>query len=205
MVAFVAPLLERGRRMIAIDGDAHGDSPGTRTNPIAFAAKLNATGQELGGLEAIVAHSFGAAASTIAISNGMDVAKMVYIADPAAYQQVLANVGRRLLKLPPRAFHDYIKRIEFELQAHLEDMNVAKIIRDFTIPALVLHSIDDREVPHTEGHKVADAWPGSQMVTFDDLGHTRILWDPISVNQCIAFISHDLVPADNMPVSNQAN
>ena len=188
MGAFVTPLLEQGRRVIAIDGDAHGDSPGTRTNPVAFAAKLTAVGDELGPLEAVIAHSFGAATTTIAISDGLRVEKMVYIAGPAEYRQVLETVGRRLFQLPPKAFDHYVDRIEAELQGRLDDINIPEIVCKLTVPALIMHAMNDDEVPFGEGQKVANAWPGSEMASFKDLGHTRILWAPPSVNRCVEFI-----------------
>ena len=104
MGALVAPLLRRNRFVIGIDGDAHGDSPGSRTNPIAFAAKLLAASQELGPLDAVIGHSFGAAAIVIAISIGMQVTKMVYIAGPSDYRNVLENVGLHYCDFRHRLF-----------------------------------------------------------------------------------------------------
>lgn len=70
-------------------------------------------------LDAIIAHCFGAATSSIAIINGLQVSIMVYIAGPATDQQVLDNVGRTL-NIPPKAFHSFVQRVEHELGQTLE-------------------------------------------------------------------------------------
>ncbi len=193
MCAFIDPLLQQGRRVIAIDGDAHGDSPGRRTNPVRFAELILAAGKELGSLDAIIAHSFGAATSSIAIINGLQVSKMVFIAGPATYQQVLDNVGRTL-NIPPKAFRSFVKRVEHELGRKIEEMDIGKFVQHANSSALVLHSLDDDEVPYTEGVKIAEAWPNARMVTFENLGHLRILWDPKSVNAAVDFVTGNPIP-----------
>jgi pimeloyl-ACP methyl ester carboxylesterase len=189
MGAYIQPLLDRQRRVIAIDGDAHGDSPGRKTNPIQFAEVLQTAVAELGSIEAIIAHSFGAATSAIAISNGMRIGKLVYIAGPARYEQVLKTVGQRMFQLPARAYQSFVRSVEREIGMLADDMDIARLVENFAIPGLVMHSRDDAEVDFQEGQRVAEAWPGATMVSFADLGHTRILWDPRSVQPCIDFVS----------------
>ena len=190
MCAFIEPLLQQGRRVIAIDGDAHGDSPGWRTNPIQFADRLLDAANEIGPLESVIAHSFGAGTSTIAIAKGLRTEKMVYIAGPADYRQVMEN-ARGILNLPPRAFDHMIRHLEKELGVPSSAMNITPVIEKLTIPCLVMHSRDDKDVAHTEGEKIARAWPGATMKSFDNLGHLQILWNDESVSAGVEFVTQN--------------
>lgn len=186
--AFVKPLLEKGFRVIAVDGPAHGESPGTQTNPVHFAQGLLAAAAEIGPLHAIIAHSFGAAASTIAIMQGLQTNKLVYAGGPATYAEVLNRVGRGLFDLPPKAFEQFVKLVEKRVGLSVDEMDVTQIAEQMDIPALIIHALNDVEIPYAEGEKVADAWPNARLIAFSDLGHRKILWDPASVSAAVAFI-----------------
>ena len=84
-------------------------------------------------------------------------------------------------------------------------MRISEIVRDFSIPAMIVHSLDDSDVPHSEGQQVADAWPESQLETYKDLGHTRMLWEPASVNRCVEFVTENKTTAPLLPTSQGAN
>src|SRR6478672_7473873 len=69
---FIAPLNAAGYQVIALDGPAHGKSPGEQTNPVDFAHGLLGAGQELGPLAGVIAHSMGAASTALALRQGLD-------------------------------------------------------------------------------------------------------------------------------------
>lgn len=190
MCAFIEPLLSHGRHVIAIDGDAHGNSPGWRTNPIQFADRLFDAAHEIGPLESLIAHSFGAGTSSIAIARGLQTEKMVFIAGPADYRQVMEN-ARGILNIPARAFDHMIRHAEKQLGVPSSAMDITRIIEKLTIPCLVMHSRDDNDVAHSEGEKIARAWPGATMKSFDNLGHMRILWHDKSVKAGVDFVTQN--------------
>jgi len=55
-------------------------------------------------------------------------------------------------------------------------------------PLLVVHDIDDTEVPYAEGARLAEHWPRAQLMTTRGLGHTRILRAPEVVAAASAFV-----------------
>jgi pimeloyl-ACP methyl ester carboxylesterase len=56
------------------------------------------------------------------------------------------------------------------------------------VPALIVHSADDRITAFVGGQAVARAWRGSAFRGVDGLGHRRILRDPETVAAVLAFI-----------------
>ena len=68
---FVEPLVQRGLRVIALDGPAHGASPGTEAGPYHFARALCAVQADVGPFRAAVGHSMGGASITLALHDGL--------------------------------------------------------------------------------------------------------------------------------------
>ncbi|HET6763130.1 MAG TPA: alpha/beta hydrolase, partial [Longimicrobiaceae bacterium] len=99
--AFAGPLAAAGMRVVALDGPAHGDSPGSETNLLEFGRALVAVERELGPLEAVVAHSFGCASTLVATDIGLRPRRLVLIAGPSSIPDVLRRFAA-MVGLPPR-------------------------------------------------------------------------------------------------------
>ncbi len=193
--AFVAPLVAAGHRVIVLDGPAHGDSPGERTNAVLFAKALLAVDREAGPFAAIVAHSFGAATSTLALTRGLRAARMVAIASPSALTKVVQRF-HQMIGLPERAarqFHDLLKR---RAGVSVEELDIARLSSRLTIPALVFHDPADAEVPFTEGRAIAAAWPGARLRVVQGAGHRRILRTPEVIAETVDFVMGERVVAE---------
>ncbi|RZA28881.1 MAG: alpha/beta hydrolase, partial [Lysobacteraceae bacterium] len=72
------------------------------------------------------------------------------------------------------------------LQAHV---NVPHIAR----PALVVHDLEDREVPWAEGERYARYWPQARLLTTTGLGHHRIASQPEVIADALRFLAGDVV------------
>jgi pimeloyl-ACP methyl ester carboxylesterase len=185
---FVDPLVAAGFRVVAVDGPAHGESPGRRTDLIEFTEALRRIGRDLGPLAAIVAHSFGGATSTLAIERGLDVGAIVLIASPSSIDEVLAwfeelvGLGRRAR----RAFRD---EIEYRTRVKIADVEIYERVSELRVPSLVVHDRDDREVPFRDAERLSSRWPGARLLATDGLGHRRILKDDRVIAAVVAFVS----------------
>ena len=81
MASFAKPLADKGYRVIAFDGPAHGASEGHMTNVGEFSLFLIRMQKEIGQtFKAVIAHSFGSGCTVLAKSRGLDVEKLVLIA-----------------------------------------------------------------------------------------------------------------------------
>ena len=121
--AFVDPLVAAGFRAVALDGPAHGDSPGRTTTGPEFARAMVATRDAVGPLAAVVGHSFGGFTSLLAVSRGLPTARIVTIGTPASVPEVLRDF-LRLVRLPERALPSMIAALEARVKAPMASFEV---------------------------------------------------------------------------------
>src|SRR5215207_7660872 len=79
MAAVAESLVDQGYRAVAFDMPAHGRSPGKRSNLVEWVRALRAIERWAGGFAAMVGHSFGAAAVTFALEEGVRAERAVLI------------------------------------------------------------------------------------------------------------------------------
>src|SRR5436305_2601229 len=91
MTSLVDPLVAAGFRAVALDLPGHGESAGSVSSLIHFASALVRAAALFRPVRGVVAHSFGAAASTYAISSGLAVERAVFFAPPAGFESFWAR------------------------------------------------------------------------------------------------------------------
>ena len=174
--AFALALKERGYQPVSIDLPAHGATAGSQTNLLEFAASVGAMVRSLGGVAGIVAHSFGAAATTVALRDDIDVGRLVYLAPSEDFDHFPRVFGRSL-GLSAHLAERMKRRIERRLGATMNELRGGHLAPRMTAPLLVVHDEHDNDVPWTDGVTYAKAWPGARLVSTRGLGHRRILRD----------------------------
>jgi pimeloyl-ACP methyl ester carboxylesterase len=188
VAAFVEPLTAAGYSVIAFDAPAHGKTPGRRTNILEFAAALRAIAATCGPLHGVIAHSFGGMALAYALHHGVDAGRIACISAPARLEFLVERFGR-MLALPKPVLTELRRRLEKRFNANVwELMSTESNARTLTLPALIVHDRDDREVPWRQGAMIADAWPGAQWLETRGLGHRRILRDAATVKAVVDFL-----------------
>jgi pimeloyl-ACP methyl ester carboxylesterase len=191
LAAFVAPLLARGFRVVALDGPGHGASPGRRSSGPEIGRALAAVAAELGPASGVVAHSLGAAAVTFAMREGLTVGRAAFIGPPAD-PLVWVDMFARRLGLGPSVMSEMKRRSEARIKARWADLPLVPLHGVPTPPPLlVVHDRDDREVSWDDGVSVAAAWPGARLMETEGLGHRRVLRDPSVVASVSAFLAAD--------------
>jgi pimeloyl-ACP methyl ester carboxylesterase len=175
--AFVPALTARGWRVVAFDAPAHGDSPGTRTTLAAIAEAVRGVAAHVGDLDGVIAHSFGAAATTVALARGLRARRVAYL---APLFLVADSVGRYLdgIGLSPRGRDQFRAELAAANLAGPEKLDGRALAPDLDLPLLVVHDEADREVPYRDAIAAAATWPGARLITTVGLGHRRILDDP---------------------------
>jgi pimeloyl-ACP methyl ester carboxylesterase len=199
-------LAAEGLRAVLIDAPNHGDSgPGSlgpKTSLLPdFSRALEALIGAIGPAYAVVGHSLGAAAATVALLDGVRADKAVFIAppsDPIAFTRTLAGmlgfgerIRARMVRIAER--RSGVGLASLALPAHParrgEDPDHIGLP-----PALVLHDAGDRVVPIADGRTVAERWPGAQLVETSGLGHNRILRDEAVVAAVAGFLGRNTDP-----------
>jgi pimeloyl-ACP methyl ester carboxylesterase len=189
--AFVAPLLARGFRVIAVDGPGHGESSGRRSSGVEIGRALTDVAVQCGPARGVIAHSLGAAAVTFAIREGLPVQRLAFVGPPADPLTWVARFGRQL-GLDAAVMAEMRRRSEERIQARWDDLPLVPLRGlEPPPPLLVVHDRDDREVRSTDGAAIAAAWPGARLLETEGLGHRRVLRDPAVVGTVAAFLAGD--------------
>jgi pimeloyl-ACP methyl ester carboxylesterase len=188
MGAFAQPLADAGFEVIAFDAPGHGTSSGRQSSLPHFAWALRHVAGALGGdLHGVIGHSAGCAAATLAMHDGLRVKRAVFCAPPlhpADYTRVFGTMfglGKDVID----ALH---MRIEERFLRKWEDYSLARIAPRMSAALLVIHDRGDDDTVYEGGARLAELWPGAQLMTTEGLGHRRILREPATVQAAVAFV-----------------
>lgn len=187
LTPFVAPLVDRGYSVVAFDAPGHGASPGSRSSLPHFAWAIRAVADTLPTTHAIIAHSLGCAAATLAMRDGLSVNRVVYLAPPLNPVDYTARFGD-ILGLDDATIRGLQKRIEERFARKWSDYSLAESARLMTVPLLVVHDREDRDTFWSEGAALAEAWPDARLLTTEGLGHRRILRDEKVIEEITGFV-----------------
>jgi len=186
MEAFVAPLVESGHYVAALDLPAHGRSEGRLTAIPEMAAAIEAVARRVGPVKAVVGHSLGATAAALALYRGLRAERAVLIAPAGEPRTFLARFSTAL-GLGAERTRGLAAAMERRV-GPMTDLDVARFAPSQRAPLLVVHDPADREVPFAHGKAIADAWPGSRLMTAATLGHRRLLADREVVREVVRFV-----------------
>ncbi len=192
------PLVQRGFRVVAFDAPGHGEAGGRMTGLPEMATAIELVAAHVGPVHAIMAHSMGAAATTFALSRGMAVERAVYISPPENPGGYLYPVAR-LLGFGEEVARRAQKRIERRFSFQFDDTRGTLLAPRLEVPMLLVHDGDDPEVPLEEGSRLAEAWPGSELMTTKGLGHHRILRTRSVIEAAVDFLGQPDQPGWSGP------
>lgn len=187
MGAYIAPLVARGYRVVTFDAPAHGAANGRQTALPEAAEAISKVAAHLGPLAGVIAHSNGAAATSVALSRGMGSARVVYISPPEDLGRFLNGVAR-FLGFTGAVAARTRARVEARFGVGFDALRGAPLAARQSIPALIAHDRADPMVPFADGQRIADAWPGAELIETEGLGHARILRDPGVVAAAVRFL-----------------
>jgi pimeloyl-ACP methyl ester carboxylesterase len=203
IAAWLPQLRADGYAVVAFDQPAHGRSPGRQATLPDFTRHLLAVGKHFGPAAAVIGHSLGGAATMLAMARGLRADRAVLIApaaDPVAAAERFANlmwIGASLCERMFAYFERLVGTTFDEQQAHRNAPSIGR-------PALIVHDLEDRDVPWAEGERYARYWPDSRLLTTRGLGHRRVLDDADVIAAGMRFlhgeeVGEHLVSSPNLP------
>lgn len=189
---FAAALAAAGYRVVAFDGPAHGASPGRRTTLVEFANAVQAVAHWIGPIHAVVAFSFGAAATTALptrFNDGGSLPRLVLLAAPGSMQAVAERFAA-LLKLPPAVVVRMVRHIRERFGRDPEEFSLMHVGSTLAVErALLIHDRHDEFVPFAEAEAIAAAWPALQFAPTTGLGHNQLLRDAGVIERVVEFLA----------------
>ncbi len=187
--AFVTPLLNAGYQVLAFDAPAHGSTAGEQTSGLEMAQAIATVAQHQGSIEGIIAHSLGAASTTLALSTGMKARKVVYLGAICRLSNN-ATIFAKRARLSPETEVAFRRLFEVQFGPDIwQRFAVDRTAKNLSIPALLFHDRSDREVPFEESNAIAQAWPEARLIETSGLGHKRILRNEFVIQQTVDFMT----------------
>ena len=186
-VPLVDALRAAGYAVVTFDQPGHGRSSGHTATLPEFARSVAAVGRHFGRAAAVIGHSLGGAAAAIALHDGLDAERAVLIAPPAD----LSAAADRFAEFVGLAAHlrePLHRALEARAAVRFEDLQAHRHVREIDRPALIIHDLNDREVPWEEGERYARYWPSSRLLSTTGLGHNRILGDTGVIGAVLDFL-----------------
>jgi len=192
LAAFVEPLIAAGYGVVTYDAVGQGESARGMTSMPEFARSLAAVVQREGAPHAIIAHSMGCAGATLALSWGLQVERLVFLA-PAADPPAWVAEFARQLGLTAGVVDRVRARSERRLRVRWSDLDVCNLARALPAPPelLIVHDEADETVRWQDGSAIAAAWPNARLVTTQGLGHRGVTSDRGVVRQALDFVTSD--------------
>lgn len=202
--SFILPLVEAGYRVIAYDAPGHGDSPGNTASLVDFSESLNAILEQLGVVEGVIAHSLGAAATTLSLADNKKISWAVYIAPPLQPRDYVHKLAS-YLKASPQVTSLMIALMSVHFRRSWESLDIPTLAKSLATPLLVIHDEEDKDVLFYEGAQLAKAWPKAQLIATQGLGHRRILHNTEVIKEVVTFIkTHEKQLAPALAINQKA-
>ncbi|KAJ3334891.1 hypothetical protein HDU93_007117, partial [Gonapodya sp. JEL0774] len=128
--AFIPPLVEKGYRVIALDMPSSGGSPGKYANPVVFA----------NGLEGFVREN-----------------DVVTIGTPDSPVDILNRFAQAIGVARTRASRYLKEELQRLISVPLDSATTSFLSQHLFTPLLVIHDTNDKEVPISDGHTIAES------------------------------------------------
>jgi pimeloyl-ACP methyl ester carboxylesterase len=192
MLAMVDPLVALGHQVVCFDLPAHGESSGKVTNLSACAQALVDLIDHVGGVDRIIAHSFGGAVTAYALSRirpGQlgSKGRITLIASPNQLKIVTERFAAAI-GLTPAALKVYQDQLCAPLGATLAEMDGNIMFAAAGYPLDIIHSIDDPEVSIEEARRYTQMGATARLREVDGLGHRQVLYKPAAIAAVVASV-----------------
>ncbi len=186
--AFAAPLVTRGFRVITFDAPGHGETANSTSSLPEIAGAAADVAHAFGHVDAMIAHSLGAAAALLSITREGLRSHLVLVAPAGS----LSSIGQQFAE--KSGFSDDVvarmrQRLERRFDFKWSEIEPLSLIERLEMPILVVHDQDDKETPWHEAKNLATTSKTNQFVSTSGLGHRRILRDPFVLRTISNFVS----------------
>jgi len=184
MRAFVEPLLAAGYHVVGFDHPAHGGSSGDRATLPDMVEAVRAVAWRVRPLHAVIAHSLGATAVALALTQDVRVERAVLMAPPVEMTHHARGFARALGFSP----EGMLRELRHRLGADLDTFDLRRHSPTHRTPILVMHDPDDAEVPYAPARALAEMWPDTELQTVAGAGHRKMLANPDVVAAAVEFV-----------------
>jgi len=193
MLGLVAPLLERGYRVVVMDAPGHGLSPSMDTHLLDTGDALAALMAQFGRFQAIIAHSYGAAATSLLLARQPHWTPdhLTLVSPMQDIRQHLA-IFSGIAGLSPAAWNRLQHRVQNQLGQTLDDISIMMAAAQLQAPGLVIHDREDSLIPYAVSARLVERWCAADLIATQGLGHRRTLRCPRVAGDILSHVDSHL-------------
>ena len=181
-------LVENGYMAISFDGPAHGASTGKTTMMNEFISTVNVLEKEFGVFEFAIGHSLGGMTVLNNIKQGLLIKKAVIIGSGDIITDIISDFVKKL-HLNPKMTGKIKQRFFKQFNEDIDNYSASTAAKKVTLPVLVIHDTTDADVPVSCAHNIRQNLKQGELLVTNNLGHRRILHNPLVINRIIEFIN----------------
>jgi len=174
LVKIADQLTEMGYTTISFDAPAHGKSPGSKTLMIEFIASILELEKKYGKFEVAIGHSLGGMSVLNSIKKGLILDKAVIVGSGDSINDILFDFVKNM-NLDPKIAHLMKASFENTFQEDMENYSGSNAAKGVNIPVLVIHDVNDEDVPYTASVNIHKTLKNSELLLTKSLGHRKIL------------------------------
>src|SRR5690554_88295 len=174
LVSIAKMFKELNYTIISFDAPGHGKSPKTTANMKHFIEAVFELDKKYGGFDIVVGHSLGGMALINSLGRGLKISKAIIIGSGNKTKDIaddfLVSIGMNK-KITPLL----IARFETKYQDKMSNYDVELQAQKITVPVLIIHDKDDKDVPVKAAEEIHKKLINSQLMITNGLGHRKVL------------------------------
>lgn len=180
-------LLEMDRYVIALNLPGHAFSKKSSTNLLECKQAFKALLTAINPTEpfSVISHSFGSGVAAFALSEtDYKVENLIFLTNPNRVEHIF-EAFKDMIHLGPKAYTALLQLVEFKLGETIADVSVENKLKKVDFKSLVLiHDKYDKVLSYEHSVEVKKAFPAAEIVTFEKIGHYKMLWNEEVINAC---------------------
>lgn len=185
-------LAKQNKRVISFNLPGHAFYQSSYTNLIECKDAMLAVIEFLnpGQPFSVVAHSFGSAVTTYALSkSNYAVDKLVLLTNPNKIETIFKDF-KKGIGLGNRAYKKLLRMTHERLGEPLSNLSVQANLKQIQYQSLLLiHDKYDKVLPYTHSAEVNNEIENARLVTIEHVGHYKMLWNPEVIERTVGFVN----------------
>ena len=138
----------------------------------------------------VVAHSFGSAVSTYALSKSdYTIDKLVLLTNPNKIETIFKEF-KTFINLGNRAYSKLLKITHDRLGEPLSNLSVQENLKKINYQNLLLiHDKHDKVLPYHHSVEVNNEIENAKLITLEHVGHYKMLWNAEVIDRTVGFLN----------------
>ena len=178
MTAIAEELLEQNYQVVLFDAPAHGEAPGTTTDPIEVRAVIRGISERFTELHAVVGHSLGGLWSLSAWNLGLRAKVFVLISTPAT-MRFLVDKFADFFDVADGQLDELAEQIESRLGPEVwTEFSPSEVAKTVDVPSLIIHGANDSYVSQENSEIIHSSWRDSTVELIEGADHFDVVGSP---------------------------